>query len=445
MKIAVVSLGCPKNQVDADVFTRALIVAGHETVPRMQEAEVIIVNTCGFIEVAQQEAIGAILAACELKKADKKLKVIVTGCLAEHFRQEVAKELPEIDAVVGIGSNCDLPDIVKKVCEDKKEHEVVQEFGPKENLNICGSRVISTPAHYAWLKIAEGCSNRCSYCIIPAIRGPLRSRPMQSVIDEAKWLAQQGVKEIVLVAQDLTAYGNDFGENALAPLIRKLDERLEGTGVKWIRMLYTYPEKIDVNLLKTVKESKLILPYFDVPIQHCDEGILRSMGRKGATDAVYGAIGLIREWLPSATLRTSLIVGYPGESEEQFEQLCNFVRKIKFDRLGCFAYSAQDGTKAAKLQGKIPAEEREKRAEIVMRLQQDIMRENQEKLVGSEMRVLCDEYSEEEGCWLCRSTQDAPEIDANVIMDASENLEQGEFYDVKVTGVSGLDLEAILL
>ncbi len=438
MNIAIVSLGCPKNQVDADIFCRALVEAGHRTVPALEEADAVIINTCGFIESAKEEAIGQILEACELKKALPRLKVIVTGCLAERYKAEVAAEIPEVDAVVGLGQNAALPEILARLAEEGRPGGAPLEcYGPKAALPLGAPRVISTPGHYAWLKIAEGCSNRCAYCAIPAIRGPLRSRPMASVLAEAEWLAEQGVKELVLVAQDVTAYGDDLGENQIVPLLKELD-RIEGFG--WIRLLYAYPERVTPELLDAMAQSQKVLPYLDLPVQHCDEGILRAMGRRAP--AARRALALVRERLPGATLRSTLIAGLPGEGEAEFEALCAFVTETRFDRLGCFAYSPEEGTRAAAMPGQVPEEERLRRAEVIMRIQSEIMAEKQAAKCGQSLRVLCDGYDGDEGLWMCRAASDAPEIDTGVLVRAMAPMRAGEFYEVRVTHSDGADLYA---
>ncbi|MGD9560355.1 MAG: 30S ribosomal protein S12 methylthiotransferase RimO [Oscillospiraceae bacterium] len=435
MKLAIVSLGCPKNQVDADRFCRALLAAGHETVPQIELAAAVIINTCGFIESAKEEAIEAILDACALKKENPALRVVACGCLAERYREEVAREIPELDAVVGIGAAAQLPEILGGLRGQKTQCF----FGPKTALPLEGERIISTPGHYAWLKIAEGCSNACSYCAIPGIRGPQRSRAQSAVLAEARWLAQQGVREVVLVAQDVTAYGNDRGEAALPALLKELNAV---DGIEWIRLLYAYPEKIGPALLGAMAQSEKVLPYLDLPVQHIDDDILRAMGRRGGSDAIHRAIEMIRAQLPGATLRTSLIAGFPGESAAQFEKLCAFVRDVRFDRLGCFAYSPEEGTRAAQFPGQLPEQERQRRAEVVMETQQRIMAEKQDALVGKRLRVLCDGLDETGTAWLCRSAADAPEIDANVLLDAAAPCAAGAFCTVTITGADGLDLLA---
>lgn len=436
MKIAVVSLGCPKNQADADVFCRALIEDGHNTVPQVEQAEAVIINTCGFIQSAKEEAIEAILNACSAKKENPDLKVVVTGCLAERYREELSDEIPEVDAVVGIGANGTLPQIMRELSGTQQP---ALHFARKTDLPLGGSRIISTPGHYAWLKIAEGCSHNCSYCAIPAIRGPLRSRPFEDCVQEAKWLAEQGVREVVLVAQDVTAYGDDLGRNRLCELLRALDE-IEG--LHWIRLLYAYPERITEELLQTIAASRHVVPYLDLPIQHIDDGILRSMRRVGDSATIRGALRMIRRILPKAVLRTTLIAGYPGETEEQYQTLCNFVEEAKFDRLGCFAYSPEEGTSAAKMDNQLEEEEKQRRANGIMEIQSRIMAQKQEAYIGKTIEVVCDGMDEDEAYWLCRSAADAPEIDANVLVDASYPMQEGQFYNVYVTAADEVDLYA---
>lgn len=438
MKIAVVSLGCPKNQADADVFCRALLQQGNQTVANPAQADAVIINTCGFIQSAKEEAIENILKACSYKQQNPALKVVVTGCLAERYKEEIANELPEVDAVVGLGSNNILPDILNRL-GGQNGPDVLQSYGAKDALPLGGERVISTPGHYAWLKIAEGCSNRCSYCAIPAIRGQLRSRPVQDCVAEAKWLAAQGVREIVLVAQDVTAFGDDMGENQIVSLLEQLN-KIEG--IRWIRILYAYPERITREFLRAMAQNSKVVPYLDIPVQHINTQILRSMRRKGTAETVKNAIQMIREELPGAVLRTTLIAGYPGETKAQFEELCTFVKETGFDRLGCFAYSPEEGTEAATLPGQLPEEERTRRAGLIMEMQSRVMAQNQQKMVGKTLEVLCDGFDEEEGLWLCRWAGDAPEIDANVLVSAPKPLRPGAFYQVTVTSADVYDLFA---
>ncbi len=465
MKLAIVSLGCPKNQADADVFARALIEAGHDTVATVAEADAVIVNTCGFIEAAKLEAIEEILSAAQYKRENPDLKVVVTGCLAERYKGDIAAQMPEVDAVVGIGKNADLPKIVAEVCGqgkpgedtaataaanddkafsatdgDASRHAALQCYGPKTDLPLGGRRVISTPAHYAWLKIAEGCLNCCSYCAIPSIRGPLRSRTAKDVLAEAEWLAGQGVKEIVLVAQDVTAFGLDRGAPELPAL---LDALQNVDGVHWIRMLYTYPDRIDAAVLDAVKRNSKILPYFDMPIQHINDEILESMRRRGNGADVCRALDMVRAAIPDATLRTTLIAGYPGEDERKFSQLCEFVAEAQFDHLGCFAYSPEEGTAASAMPGMPDEDERRRREGVIMDIQSRVSEKKLAAHVGEVMEVLCDGLDEESGYWLCRGAAHAPEIDESVLVESAAPLETGKFYQVKITGADVYDLYAM--
>lgn len=438
MKIAIVSLGCPKNQADADVFCRSLLEDGNETVGSLEEADTIIINTCGFIQSAKEEAIENILQACSYKQQNPTVKVVVTGCLAQRYRQEIVDTIPEVDAVVGLGSNGNLPQIVRQL---QTSSQILQSYGPKSNLPLGGKRVIGTPRQFAWLKIAEGCSNACSYCAIPSIRGPLRSRPLQSCVEEAEWLVQQGVQEIVLVAQDVTAYGDDTGHNQIGDLLDALN-KLEG--LHWIRLLYAYPERITPEFAAAMARNSKVVTYLDLPVQHINDEILASMRRRGNSVMIRDAIALLRQKMPDITLRTSLIAGYPGETQAQFDELCEFVREVKFDRLGCFAYSAEEGTLAEKMPNQVPEEERRRRADIIMQLQSNIMAQKQQQMVGKTIEVLCDEFDEEQNLWLCRGKADAPEIDANVLLNGDALLTPGVFYRVTITDADVYDLYAEL-
>ena len=436
MNIAIISLGCPKNQVDADVFCHALIKAGHQTVADPEQADIIIVNTCGFIQSAKEEAIENILMACQYKQQNPNLKVIVTGCLAERYKTQIVSEMPEVDAVVGIGSNAALPAIVERLTANGAGQ--VESYGPKCNMELGGARVISTPRHYAYLKIAEGCNNCCHYCAIPLIRGPLRSRPIDDCVAEARWLAGEGVKELILVAQDPTAYGEDWGKpGSICELLDKLNKV---PGLEWIRIMYAYPERITDEFIAAMKRNEKVVPYLDLPIQHCNDTILKNMNRRSNRAELLEVIGKLRREIPGITLRTTLIAGFPGETEEQFEDLCNFVKEVKFDRLGCFAYSAEENTVAAKMDGQIDQETKDRRAELVMQIQTGIMAQKQAEKVGQTVHVLCDGIDEESGLYLCRTTGDAPEVDGNVCVSSEEPLYPGQFYDVLVDDSDLYDL-----
>lgn len=435
MKLAVISLGCPKNQVDADVMCRALLERGHITTADLSEADVILVNTCGFIESAKQEAIDTILEACSYKGQNPALKVVVTGCLAQRYQHEIVKEIPEVDAVVGLGSNAAICSILERLTGT----EPVESYGAKESLPLGGARVISTPRHYAYIKIAEGCSNRCSYCAIPLIRGPLRSRTVPDVVAEARFLAGEGVRELIVVAQDVTAFGMDRGGAELAPLL----DALNGVeGIEWIRLLYAYPERITDEVIAAMTRNKKVLHYLDVPIQHINSELLRSMNRRGDRRTVLDALERLRAAMPDITLRTTLIAGYPGETPAQFDELCEFVRAYRFDRLGCFAYSEEEDTPAAALE-QLPVEERERRAETIMRIQTGIMAEKQAEKVGRTVRALCDGWDEESGLYLCRTAADAPEIDAVCCVRSEAPIGPGTFLDVRIEESDVYDLYGV--
>ncbi len=436
MKIAIISLGCPKNQVDVDVFTHALLKEGHETVADPAEADAIIVNTCGFIQSAKEEAIENILLACGYKQTNPALKVIVTGCLAERYKQQIAAEMPEVDAVVGMGSNAALPEILRRVCTPGAGR--VESYGPKADMPLGGARIISTPGHYAYLKIAEGCNNRCRYCAIPLIRGPLRSRPMESCVAEARWLAEEGVRELIVVAQDPTAYGEDWGRpGAINDLLDALNA-IEG--IRWIRVLYAYPERITDDFIRAMVRNRKVVPYLDLPIQHCNDRILAAMNRRGSRAELEDVIRRLRAAIPGLTLRTTLIAGFPGETEEEYAELCDFVRTVRFDRLGCFAYSPEENTPAAAMDGQLAEEVRQRRADHIMEIQAEISAAAMAAKVGQTLPCLCDGVDEETGMYLLRSMGDCPEIDGNVLTPADTPLVPGEFYRVTITDSDTYDL-----
>lgn len=434
--IAIISLGCPKNQVDADVFCHALIKAGHQTVADPAQADVIIVNTCGFIQSAKEEAIENILLACQYKQQNPDLKVIVTGCLAERYKQQIASEMPEVDAVVGIGSNAALPAIVERVCAAGADR--LESYGPKTDMPLGGARVISTPSHYAYLKIAEGCNNRCRYCAIPMIRGPLRSRPLEDCVAEARWLAGEGVRELIVVAQDPTAYGEDWGKpGAVCELLDRLNEI---DGIRWIRVLYAYPERITDEFIAAMVRNTKVVPYLDLPIQHCDDRVLAAMNRRGGRKEIEDAIARLRAAIPDLTLRTTLIAGFPGETEEEYAELCDFVKTVRFDRLGCFAYSAEENTPAATMDGQIDEDVKQRRAEHIMEIQADISAAAMAAKVGKTLECICDGVDDETGMYLLRTKADCPEIDGNVLTPADTPLTPGKFYRVTITDSDTYDL-----
>ena len=426
-KVGIISLGCAKNRVDAEMLLYRIRNAGYKLCEDVAMADVAIINTCGFIESAKQESIEEILELSELKKEGKIKAIIVTGCLAERYKEEVMKEIPEADAVVGIGANDDIVKIIDKVLQGKKQ----QCFPDKLLLPLEGGRIQSTPYYYAYLKIAEGCDNHCTYCAIPMIRGKFRSRKMEDIIAEAKHLAEKGVKELVVVAQDTSLYGKDiYGELMLAKLLKKL---CEIDGIRWIRVLYCYPDKITDELLQVMAEEEKIVKYLDLPLQHCNGRVLKTMNRKGNKEELVELIAKIREKVPGIVLRTTFIAGFPTETEEEFAELENFAKEVRFERVGCFAYSQEENTPAAKLEPQIPEDVKERRAEIIMENQQEIMEEFCQKLDGKTIEVLVEGYDQYAECFFGRSAWDAPEVDGSVFFTVTgRKPAPGEFVKVKI-------------
>ena len=434
-RVGMVSLGCAKNQVDAERMLYMLKEEGFEIVADAALADVVIVNTCGFIESAKQEAIDTILEFCTLKQEGRIKAVICTGCLAERYREEVMKEIPELDAVVGIGKNSEIVRIIRDIYAGEQE---ITEFGEKEALDIEGERVLSTQPFTAYLKIAEGCDNCCTFCAIPLIRGRFRSRPIENIVAEAKHLAANGITELVVIAQDTTRYGEDiYGESRLPELLRELC-RIDG--VKWIRTLYAYPERITDKLLDTIASEKKLVKYLDIPLQHCNEEILRRMNRGGSRESLAALIKKIRERIPGVILRTTMLTGFPGETEEQFAELCQFVKEMKFERLGCFAYSAEEGTPAAEFEDQVPIKIKEKRSEIVMEEQMFISDRFNESQLGKTLEVVTEGFDRYAECWFGRSAMDAPEIDGKVFFTSDRKLAIGEFVNVTIDDVMDYDL-----
>lgn len=425
-KIGMVSLGCPKNQVDAEIMLSKLQNGGFEIVNDPAEADLIIVNTCAFIESAKKESIESILDMASYKEDYPSVRLLVTGCLAERYRSEIFEEIPEVDGVIGIGADND----ICEVCEKLLSFEKVEEYPPKENLCFDGDRILTTPSYSAYIKIAEGCSNNCTYCAIPSIRGAYRSRPAESILAEAEKLAKDGVKELIVVAQDTTRYGEDlYGRNALSPLLRSLC-KIEG--IEWIRLLYLYPERIDDALIDTIAEEDKIVKYMDIPVQHCSERVLKRMNRQGNRQSLTDLFNKIRERIPNVTLRTTFIAGFPGETEEEFEELCDFVSEMKFERMGCFAYSEEEGTPAARLDGMLPEEERVRRADIVNDLQSEILDSVNESLIGKELSAIVEDYDGYTDSYYGRTVMDAPEIDTQICFTCGYELNDGDIVTVEI-------------
>ena len=433
VRVGLVSLGCPKNQVDAEHIVYNLREEGYEIIPDAALADVAVINTCGFIESAKQEAIDTILEFCTLKSEGRIKAVIVTGCLAERYKAEIRSELPEVDAVVGLGANELLGEIIKKVLAG----ETADMSGDKYSLIIDARRIVSTET-FAYLKIAAGCDNHCTSCAIPSIRGKLRSRKIESIVDEAKWLAKVGFKEIILVAQDTTVYGLDlYGKPMICELLREL---CKIDGLKWIRTLYSYPERITDELIELIASEEKLVKYLDIPIQHCNDRVLKRMNRKSTKAELISLVKKLRERISGVILRTTLIAGFPGETEEEFEELCEFVNEMKFDRLGCFAYSQEEGTPAALLPDQIDEEEKQRRADTVTETQMLISDRQSEERVGKDIEVVVEGWDKWADCYFGRSYAEAPEVDGKIFFTSDSPRTVGEYVKVHIDGTMDYDL-----
>ncbi|MBQ1659888.1 MAG: 30S ribosomal protein S12 methylthiotransferase RimO [Clostridia bacterium] len=435
VRVGMVSLGCAKNRVDAEMMLYTLKNAGYELSVDPAMSDVVIVNTCGFIEDAKQESIDEILELASLKKEGKIKAIIVTGCLAERYQHEVIKELYEVDAVLGIGANSDIVDVVEKVLNGEK-----QELYPdKTNLALCGGRIRTTPFYYSYLKIAEGCDNKCTYCAIPMIRGPFRSRPMDDILSEAEELSKKGVKELIVIAQDTSRYGEDIAGKSLLPeLLTKL---CAIESVCYVRVLYCYPERMTDELIDVFAKEDKILKYIDIPMQHCNGRILKLMNRHGDRQSLTALINKLRERIPNITIRTTFMTGFPSETEEEFTELSEFVNEMRFERMGCFAYSAEEDTPAAKLKDQIPEQTKKHRQELLMEQQQIIMAENAAKYVGKTIKVICEGFDRYAECFFGRSKADAPEVDGKVFFIAEGSKPKiGDIVNVDISDTLDCDL-----
>lgn len=434
-KIGMISLGCPKNQVDAEHMLALMDAEGWEIVDYVDGCDAVIVDTCGFIDDAKKEAIENILDMVELKKEGVISKIIVTGCLAQRYKDEIVKEIPEVDAVIGIGAN---GDIIKTVEEVMSGVDTIEKYPPQCELPLEGQRILTTPQYWAYLKIGEGCSNRCTYCTIPSIRGNMRSRSMENVIDEAKQLAESGVKELILIAQDTTSYGLDlYGELKLPEL---LNELCKIDSIEWIRLLYCYPDRITDELIETMKNQEKVVNYIDLPLQHADDKILKAMNRRGDQALIRNVISKLREEIPDVVIRTTFIVGFPGEGEEEFETLAEFVNEIEFDRLGVFTFSPQEGTPAFDMEDQVDEDIKTRRGEVIIQDQYSIMEEKNNEKIGKTYRVVVEDYDGYSDSYTGRTYMDAPEIDGLVKFTSHKDLDIGDFVDVEIFDVEDYDL-----
>lgn len=435
MNILFISLGCDKNLVDSEVMLGLLDSRGYQIVDDETIADVIVVNTCCFIHDAKEESIQTILEMAEYKKTGRLKALVVTGCLAQRYQQEIVDEIPEVDAVLGTASYDKIAEAIDEALDGHTEMYL-------EDIDrlpqVSSKRLVTTGGHYAYLKIAEGCDKHCTYCIIPKVRGNYRSVPMEQLLKEAKELAEGGVKELILVAQETTVYGQDiYGEKSLHRLLREL---CKIDGIQWIRLLYCYPEEIDANLIRVMKEEPKICHYLDLPIQHASDAILKKMGRRTSKAQLVDTIRTLREEIPDITLRTTLITGFPGETEEQHQELVEFVDEMEFDRLGVFTYSPEENTPAAEMPDQIPEEVKEDRQAELMELQQEIAFDLAEDMIDREVLVMIEGKVADENAYVGRTYRDAPNVDGLIFINTDEELMSGDFAKVKVTGAMEYDL-----
>ena len=431
-KVGMISLGCPKNQVDGEIMLEKLNSNGFDISPTIEGSDIMIINTCGFIEDAKKEAIDTILEVAQYKEAGLISSIVVTGCLAQRYQDEILKEMPEVDAVIGIGADRD----IVKVCQKAALGIKTSFFPNREYLLLEGERMLSTPPHWAYLKISDGCDNKCSYCAIPGIRGGYIERSMESIIEEAKCLADKGVKEIIIVAQDTTKYGLKlYGEYKLAELLKEL---VKISGIKWIRLFYCYPDRVTDELIDVIAKEDKICSYIDIPLQHCNAEILSSMNRNGSYESLKVLLNKMKSRIPDLSLRTTFMVGFPGETDKQFEELCQFVKEIKFDKMGCFAFSPEEDTPAYDFDNQIDESVKERRAQVLMDIQYSITEDANKDKIGKVYEVIIDEVSDDH-C-IGRSYLDSPEIDSGIIFKPISKHNVGEFVNVKITSYDGYDL-----
>lgn len=435
MKILFISLGCDKNLTNSEEMLALLTENGHEIVDSEEDAEIIVINTCCFIHDAKEESIENILEMAEYKKSGTCKALIVTGCMAQRYKEEIIQEIPEVDAVLGTSSYRDILKAVEEACAGRhfEEYRDINEL-PEDS----GRPVLTTGGHYGYLKIAEGCDKHCTYCIIPSLRGSFRSVPEERLLAQAEYMAEQGVKELILVAQETTVYGTDlYGKKTLHILLKKLC-RIKG--IRWIRVLYCYPEEIYDDLIQVMKEEKKICHYLDLPIQHASDKILKRMGRRTTRAQLTEIIEKLRREIPDIVLRTTLITGFPGETEADHQELMDFVDQMEFDRLGAFTYSPEEGTPAEKMTDQVPEELKEERRDEIMELQQEISLEKGNDRIGQELMVMIEGKVSGESAYIARTYGDAPKVDGYLFVQTGELLMTGDFAKVKVTGALEYDL-----
>ena len=435
IKVGMISLGCSKNQVDAELMMAMIVEGGWQVVGDPEHCDVVIINTCGFIEDAKRESIDTILEYCRKKEEGRLRAVVVTGCLAERYQQELAQEIPETDVVLGIGKNSHIVQAIREALEGQR----VVEVGPKEDLGLEGERILANPPYFAYIKVAEGCDNRCSYCAIPLIRGGFRSRSMEDIMTEVRRLAARGVREMNLVAQDTSRYGLDrYGKYMLPELIHQV---CQVEGVDWVRILYAYPERITDELIDAIAKEPKVVKYIDIPVQHGSGKVLREMNRVGDRHTILALVKKLRERIPGVVIRTTMIAGFPGETQEDFEELCKLVTEARFERLGCFAYSQEEDTPAGEREDQIDPKVRADRADRIMELQMDIAFEFARSCKGKVLDVLVE--GRQGGRYYGRSYMDAPDIDTRVYFTSKETLSAGQLVPVEITGSREYDLVGV--
>ncbi len=433
MKIAFISLGCDKNRVNTEQMMALCRAAGHQVVGEPDGADVAVVNTCGFIDSAKTEAITTILEVAPLKDEGRLKKLLVTGCLSQRYQDEILTELPEVDGILGTGSYSDIVTAAEAVMAG----ETPRLFGDINQTVEDGARLVSTPSYTAFLKIAEGCNNRCSFCVIPSLRGRYRSRPMESLLDEAKQLSAAGVKELIIVAQDITRYGTDlYGRHALPELLRALCK----LDFHWIRLHYFYPDEVTDELIDVVASEHKIVKYLDIPLQHCNDGILKAMNRRGTKAEIVALLQKLRQRIPGLVIRTSIICGLPGEGEAEFEELCDFLREHGLERAGVFPFSPEEGSPAAEMPNQVEEDVKRRRVELLVDIQSGVMDAYNEACLGGVMEVLCEGFDPDMGCWVGRTYADSVDVDGHVYFTAAGQLMPGELINVRITGTADGDL-----
>ncbi len=438
IRVGFIGLGCEKNTINTEKMLAACKARGFALTADLEDTDVAVINTCGFIESAKQEALETIFEVARLKSEGKVRRLIVAGCLAQRYQAEIAAELPEVDGFLGVGSFQRIADAIEAVHGGER----IEWFDPADQLQLEGERVLTSPPYTAYLKIADGCNNRCAYCCIPEIRGPYRSRPMEKIIEEAKKLLADGAKELILIAQDTTNYGIDlYGERKICALIREI---LKLEGLCWLRLLYLYPDKIEDELIALFAADNKLLPYIEMPIQHGIGSVLKRMNRPGNEESLLKLLERLRAQVPNVALRTTLIVGFPGETEEEFDALCRFVRKAEFDKLGIFCYSREEGTPAYEMPDQIEDEVKQRRQEILENIQADIVEKKQAALIGKRLRVLAEGYDRFGECWYGRSYMEAPDIDGKIFFTGGSSIESGSFLTVRIEDVMDFDLIGVV-